>query len=242
MTRVIYPPGFDPEAVEAEARRAAIAAWIKPNGRYMDFAGNISEHGPVDMVQPKRPGSGNGDAPIKLCPQCEEICHASARVCHCCGWEFVFEEKPKFQERPTDAPIISSEVDMWRRVTSRPRYTEKPSKVAGQPPSVQVDFTCGLLNVRMWLCPQHHEHPQAKSQKATYYADRFWRDHGGLKPFPKTVEDWLLRQHELLPTAEIEIEYNGRYPNAKNYKAANDNAPAAGNDNWQEELADEIPF
>ncbi|MGY6251524.1 DEAD/DEAH box helicase, partial [Bosea thiooxidans] len=59
-TRVVYPPGFDPESVDAEARRAAIAGHIKPNCRYMDFAGNIKEHGPVDMIQPRKPGKGQG--------------------------------------------------------------------------------------------------------------------------------------------------------------------------------------
>lgn len=228
MTRVIYPRGFDPEAVDAEARRAAIASGIKPNGRYMDFAGNINEHGPVDMVQPKKPASGTGEAPIKLCPQCEEICHASARVCHCCGHEFVFEEKPKFAERPTDAPIISSEVDMWRKVTSR-RFAEHPGK-EGKPPSVKTTFTCGFLNVNSWLCPQHSGYAKTK-------ADHWWRDHGGARPFPDSVEAWLLRQHELNDTAEIEIEYNGKWPNARNYRAArdgaaaNNNQPPAANDN-----------
>src|SRR5690606_10724352 len=33
-TRVIFPPGFDPESVDAAARRAAIAGYIKPTCRY----------------------------------------------------------------------------------------------------------------------------------------------------------------------------------------------------------------
>ncbi|TPJ86933.1 MULTISPECIES: helicase-related protein [unclassified Mesorhizobium] len=224
LTRVIYPPGFDPEAVDAEARRAAIASWIKPNGRYMDFAGNINEHGPVDMVQPRKPGSGQGEAPIKLCPSCEEICHASARVCHCCGHQFVFEEKPKFAERASDAPIISIQSDMWRTVTGR-RFFEHPGK-EGKPPSVKCSYTCGFLNVNSWYCPQHQGFAKTNS-------DRFWKAHGGKTPYPDNVESFLLRQHELNDTAEIEIEYNGKWPNAKAYRAAatNDNQRQADNDN-----------
>lgn len=237
LTRVIYPPGFDPEAVDADARRAAIASWIKPNGRYMDFAGNINEHGPVDMVQPKKPGSGTGEAPIKLCPVCDEICHASARVCPCCGTAFIFEEKPKFEAKASDAPIISTQTDMWRAVTSR-RFAEHPPK-PDKPPSVKVQFMCGFLAVNNWLCPQHQGFAKVK-------ADRFWLDHGGQRPFPATVEAFLLRQHELNDTAEIEIEYNGKYPNARNYKAGYVAAQVeADNDNevnWSAVMDDEIPF
>ncbi len=238
LTRVIWPPGFDPEAVEAEARRAAISGYLKPNGRYMDFAGNINEHGPVDMVQPKKPGSGNGEAPIKLCPNCEEICHASARVCHCCGTEFVFEEKPKFAEKASDAPIISTQVDMWRKVTSR-RFAEHPGK-EGKPNSVKCTYMAGFLAVNSWHCPAHSGFAKNK-------ADRWWLDHCGQRPMPATAEQWLLRQHELNDTAEIEIEYNGKYPNAKNHRAAasNDNQREAANDNAVSSevyLDDDIPF
>ena len=70
------------------ARRAAIACHIKPNCRYMDFAGNLNRHGPVDMIEPKVPGKGDGEAPIKICPQdeggCGEQLHASVRCCWKC--------------------------------------------------------------------------------------------------------------------------------------------------------------
>jgi DNA repair protein RadD len=238
LTRVIYPPWFDPEAVEAEARRAAIASWIKPNGRYMDFAGNINEHGPVDMVQPKKPDSGQGEAPIKLCPNCDEICHASARVCHCCGTEFVFEEKPKFAERASDAPIISTQVDMWRKVTSR-RLAQHTSSKTGKT-MIKITLMAGFLAVTEFAGPSHVGFLKNK-------ADRFWKTHGGSLPYPKTEEEYLLRQHELMPTAEVEIVYAGKYANVKDVRAAadNDNEPQADNDNdvaSEEYLDDFIPF
>lgn len=255
MTRVVYPPGFDPEAVNAEARRAAIASYLKPNGRYMDFAGNISEHGPVDMVQPRKPGTGSGEAPIKVCPNCNEICHASARVCHCCGHEFVFEEKPKFAEKPTDAPILSNEAATWRAVTGRHfRFHEGKGE---NPPSVKVVYECGLTQINEWLCPQHHEHPNPKSRGVVRYANKFWAEHGGQRPFPTSVLEWLDRQSELLNTAEICVAPNRINPKYRDVKdrrpgkdrqAANDNTPEADNDNIQtvsdEDWRDlqEVPF
>ena len=55
----------------------------------LDFAGVVAMHGPVTMVQPpKKGGSGKGEAPVKLCPLCFEICHTSVRVCPACGTAF----------------------------------------------------------------------------------------------------------------------------------------------------------
>ncbi len=240
-TRVVYPPGFDPEAADAEARRAAIAGWIKPNCRYMDFAGNIKEHGPVDMIQPRKPGKGQGEAPVKVCPSCFEINHASVRRCSCCGFEFEFEEKPRFEARSDTAPILSTSAatpEHWIPVTRRRfRYHEK----LGGNPSIKIVYTSGLSEYWGWAPVQH--------PKAKFLADKFWVRHGGQRPFPATADEWLSRAGELQETAEIRIEQSKTYKkkwDVKDYRpaAANDNAPAASNDNrsMAEILDDEIAF
>lgn len=204
----------------------------------LDHAGNIGRHGPVDMVKPKAPGSGSGEPPLKQCPECEELIHISVMKCPCCGYDFPPNEEEKITAKPADAPILSREKDMWRAVTSR-RFAEHPGK-EGKPNSVKCTYMAGYLAVNNWLCPQHGGFAKTK-------ADRFWLDHGGQRPFPATVEAFLLRQHELNDTAEIEIEYNGKYPNARNHRAAatNDNQREADNDNdvlSEEYLDDFIPF
>lgn len=220
-TRVIYPHGFDPESVDAEARRSAIAGGIKPNCRYMDFAGNIDTHGPVDMINPRKPGKGEGDAPIKICPNCQEINHAAVRNCTCCGYEFEFDEKPKYTARASDAPIISTQTD-WRQVTGR-HFREHPPK-PGKPPSVKVTYRLGLASQNEWLCPQHEGYARAK-------ADRYWRTHGGGLPFPRTVTEFLDRAGELAVTAEIQLKPAGKYQDVIGWRAAvrehaNDNTAA----------------
>jgi len=63
----------------------------------LDFAGNVSRHGPITrVVPPKRKGSSKKgeECPTKSCPQCNEIQHASVRTCECCGFEFP-KPKPK---------------------------------------------------------------------------------------------------------------------------------------------------
>lgn len=55
----------------------------------LDFAGVVSTHGPITNVQPpKKSGSGEGDAPVKVCENCDELCAISALKCPACGHEF----------------------------------------------------------------------------------------------------------------------------------------------------------
>jgi DNA repair protein RadD len=55
----------------------------------LDFAGVVESHGPITAVQtPKKGGDGNGEAPVKVCDNCGELCAISAAVCPACGHPF----------------------------------------------------------------------------------------------------------------------------------------------------------
>lgn len=56
----------------------------------LDFAGNVTRHGPIAFVEPpRRKGEGrSGVAPCKECPQCLEIVPAGIAVCPSCGYVF----------------------------------------------------------------------------------------------------------------------------------------------------------
>jgi len=63
----------------------------------LDFAGVVAQHGPITAVEPpSKAGDGTGDAPVKLCPKCHEICHSSVTNCPECGYEFpIAKEKQR---------------------------------------------------------------------------------------------------------------------------------------------------
>lgn len=215
----------------------------KENCLVLDHAGNVARHGPVDMVNPKTPGKGGGEAPIRMCPECDEICHAAARVCSCCGFEFPPSEDVKITARPSDAPILSTDEPVWREVTGR---TFRRHEKVGGLPSVRVDYSLGLELQKEWLCPQHTGFPKQR-------ADRFWHAHGGLRPFPATVEQFLERAGELRITTGIRLKKNGKYWNVDGHQVgaemapANDNVPVAANDNagrarLRALMDDSIPF
>jgi DNA repair protein RadD len=103
---------------------------------------------------------------------------------------------------------------------------------AGKPDTVKITYLSGLGNaVNEWACPGH---PQGFAKGK---ADKFWWAHGGQRPFPTSVMEWLERQSELLETAEISVRPDGKYWQVIGHRpgterqAANANARPAENDN-----------
>jgi len=92
----------------------------------LDFAGCVQTHGPITAVKPPKKGSsGEGDAPVKLCPNCDEIVHLSAKACEACGYVFPVEEK-KYELHDVD--IMGSgtdemEVTSWSWATKTSHRT-----------------------------------------------------------------------------------------------------------------------
>lgn len=62
----------------------------------LDFAGVVGTHGPIVAVTPpKKQGDGTGEAPVKVCDACNELCAISATVCPACGHPFPEPKKKK---------------------------------------------------------------------------------------------------------------------------------------------------
>lgn len=91
----------------------------------LDFAGVVEMHGPITAVQPpKKAGSGEGEAPVKVCDTCNELCPISARQCLACGAEFPAPEPKRYELRTDDIMgIEASEMAVtswhWRKHVSK---------------------------------------------------------------------------------------------------------------------------
>lgn len=225
----------------------------KENCLFLDFAGVVRKHGPIDAVTPPSARTGGGEAPVKQCPQeetdvtgragCGSLIHASARECPDCGFKFNIDDTPKITAKAADTPILSTGDAMWRPVSKRTfRFHE--AKSDEKPPSVKVTYMAGMAAINEWVCPQHQGFAKTK-------ADRYWVQHGGQRPFPATVMDWLTRQNELFSTDEISVQPEGRYWKVTGYRVGgargtNDNEMPTANDNvsmgLKELLDDEIPY
>ena len=91
----------------------------------LDFAGVVATHGPITAVQPpKKGGEGNGEAPVKVCDNCGELCAISVSVCPACGTSFPAPEVSKMMLRNDDIMgLEGTDLEVtawsWRRHTSR---------------------------------------------------------------------------------------------------------------------------
>jgi DNA repair protein RadD len=83
----------------------------------LDFAGVVATHGPITAVQPPtKAGDGNGEAPVKVCDACNELCAISARECPSCGNPFPEPERKKLQLHNDDIMGVNGfdmEVSRW---------------------------------------------------------------------------------------------------------------------------------
>jgi DNA repair protein RadD len=168
----------------------------------LDFAGNTARHGPIDTVDGrKKEPAEDGKAPIKTCPECKTINHASARHCIECDYEFpppVVKVAPK---AASDALLSTQIQAAWCDVTDigYARH-EKP----GKPASLRVIYECGLIQHSEWVCFEHTGFPRDKALS-------WWRRRAPELPPPMTVNEALAQQHHLRRPIAIQVRPIGQY-------------------------------
>lgn len=92
----------------------------------LDFAGNVSRHGPITAIQPPRKaGKGTGEMATKQCPECSEIVLVTAQQCPSCQHQFTDGKEKKILSLHDDDIMGLDPIDMdvtlwaWRVHTSR---------------------------------------------------------------------------------------------------------------------------
>jgi DNA repair protein RadD len=118
-------PTMSPGLYVQMAGRGLRIAEGKTDCMVLDFAGVVEQHGPITAVRPPpKKGDKVGEAPVKVCDHCQEICALSVRVCPACGAEFPEPVKPALKLSTLDIMGIEG-VDMevtawtWRKHISR---------------------------------------------------------------------------------------------------------------------------
>jgi DNA repair protein RadD len=168
----------------------------------LDFAGNTARHGPIDMVDGrKKEPSGDGAAPIKVCPECQTINHASARRCIECDHEF---PPPVVKVAPQAASnaLLSTQIQAaWCDVTG---VTYARHEKPGKPPSLRVTYQCGLVRHSEWVCIEHTGFPREK-------AVGWWRQRAPALPTPSSVDEALAASDALRVPIAIQVRPAGQY-------------------------------
>ena len=118
-------PTMSPGLYVQMAGRGLRIADGKTDCMVLDFAGVVEQHGPITAVRPPpKKGDKVGEAPVKVCDHCQEICALSVRVCPACGAEFPEPVKPALKLSNLDIMGVEG-VDMevtawtWRKHISR---------------------------------------------------------------------------------------------------------------------------
>jgi DNA repair protein RadD len=168
----------------------------------LDFAGNTARHGPIDMVDGrKREPAGDGEAPIKVCPACQTINHASVRRCIVCDHEFPPPEVKVAPQAAANALLSTQIQATWCDVIAvRYMLHEKP----GKPASLRVTYECGLARHSEWVCFEHTGFPREK-------AVSWWRSRAPHLPAPFNVSEALQHHEALRQPCAIQVRSVGQY-------------------------------
>jgi DNA repair protein RadD len=169
----------------------------------LDFAGNTARHGPIDTVdgRKKEKSEEPGEAPIKVCPECQAINHASIRLCTACGFEFPPPVVKVAARAASDALLSTQQKAEWSEVSS---VTYDRHEKPGKPPSLRVTYRCGLATHSEWVCFEHTGYPREK-------ACAWWQRRVQGVPAPRTVDDALGYVTALPAPSAIQVRPVGQY-------------------------------
>ena len=200
----------------------------KDNCLVLDFAGNIEEHGPIDTIRVrnkrKRGQSATEGAPVKTCPECQEIVVLTVFECPSCGhiWE---GEAFKHTDKASEWAILTGPPEMVS--VSRVEYTGHYGKSGVR--TLRVDYFSGLSRFSEWVCLEHSGYARAR-------AEAWWRwraKRGSAAPDVPTSVDEALEHISKLglrePTA-LQVDLNGKHARILRYDwGANADRESAAN-------------
>lgn len=179
----------------------------KANCLVLDFGQNIKRHGPVDDVKlpDAEDESGEGTAPVKICPECQEACHAAIRECPDCGFEFPPPVKPVTKAASKAAAMAAERAAMIADLPVKDtRYELHRKKGADEnaPYTLRVDYMVGMMGLwrSEWVCLEHDGYARTK-------AETWWRLRSD-DPCPRTVERALevIEGGGIAPTLTIKVK------------------------------------
>lgn len=189
--------------------RFTVEGLLVSNCLVLDFAGNVRRHGPVDAISLEKNGGGAKtkaeitEVRSKESPDCHELVAIAALTCPARGHAWPKETAPK-HEAIADAttPILTSEPPIWVRVDDIRLFRHAKD---GKPPSLRVEYGCGMQVYRSWICFEHDPGSFPRGR-----AEMWWRSHAH-GAVPATVAEALQRAAEITPPGEIRVRMKGKF-------------------------------
>jgi DNA repair protein RadD len=174
----------------------------KANCLVLDFAGNTRRLGPInDPVVPHRKGQGGGEAPVKLCENCDTFNHISARKCINCGALFEFAVKIK-ATAGTDQ-LIKGDLPKTQ-VFKVDHITYRSYSKIGSPMMIKVSYYCGVRTFDQYVCVEHKNYAAVKARE-------WWKARTD-DPMPLTTVEALDMIDTLPAPTHLRVWVNRKYP------------------------------
>lgn len=201
----------------------SVGLWIQICGRgsrlspgktdclIMDFAGNLTEHGPIDEIEirPKNKNVPGGIfiPPSKTCPNCRREVNAGFLTCPSCGHEFPPREHldSAHASKASTAPVLAALEPPQELEVDEVNYSRHVK--ADKPIMLRVMYRCGLQRYFEFICLEHEGFGRNK-------AVAWWHLHAGTTP-PDTVEEALSRTAELRRPKTIFVKRENKWDRIK---------------------------
>lgn len=198
----------------------SVGLWVQMLGRgtrpyptkrdclVLDFAGNTKRLGCINdpnIPKGKRKKGGTGDAPVKVCKECNCYNHAKARFCEVCGTEFTFESN-LFNTASTLELIKDTSPQFELIPVDQVIYNEHKSANGGVP-TLEVTYLCGLSKFKEYVCFEHTGYARKRAE--------MWWGQRSAEQCPDRVYEVLGRADSLKKPSMITVHINKKYPEIK---------------------------
>lgn len=222
----------------------------KDDALILDLVGCTKEFGTdMDNLKVQIPrGSGEGDAPYKICPGenadgtvCGQSVHASLMYCPFCGFAFPRTEEIDAKLGKLEKVTFNKQPEPEAYYVQSVKYDIHESRNSGKY-LIKVTYSCGPFSTLYeYVCL-----PDFYSGYAVEKARQWWDDRSE-EPFPDSVEEFMFLAEELLTPSVVWVVREGKFDRVTRCDFAETDfatieeqecfslAPVGG-------LSDEVPF
>lgn len=187
----------------------------KADGLLLDYGGNIERHGAINTIKPPappKPKKVDTQTKVKLCPECKEEIPFNVleklrldRFVKCPSCDHPIE----MIDRKPNHNVVAAKGEVRAKTASGTIINSVPvDKIsfrkhvkAGSKNSVRVEYQCGLVTYKQWLCIEHGGVAEMKAKR--------WFVNSGMGA-PDNVEQ-ALRMNPKTPK-ELIVDLSGQYP------------------------------
>jgi len=185
----------------------------------LDFGKCIETHGPIDQIN-------GGDIRIVVCQSCGDAFSRAVRKCPHCDWEIPKQEVERMEAEDKQRRMHAAKASDRNIISGDPEefivdgVTVHRHKKTGKPDSIRVEYRCGMLVFREWICLEHGGFAEDKAR--TWWARRFGGEEARNITVDEAMSNMFLADGIKNLTKSITVVRKGKFTEITNYKISHD--------------------